>query len=76
MSSLKEAEVASFLAAGALRFFGCDGFEGVGVLFELLLELLEVGDGLFSGAGYGFLAVGVVGVAGLFVFLEDVGAMH
>lgn len=68
-------QVSPFGAARALRVLEGDVGEGFGVLFEFFLEGSDVGDGFFSGASDIFVAVAVLGPAGLPVLLKDVGAV-
>ena len=63
LTALEEAEVASALTAGALGILGGDLWEELWVVFKLLFEVFDVGDGLFSRACDWFVAVGVEGSA-------------
>ena len=71
LSGAKKAEVASVGGRSALAELRGNLHEVVSTL-DLADEVLDVSDGLFLGAGDGLFAVGVVGVAGPEVLLQNV----
>lgn len=76
LSFLEEAKVSSPLAAGALWVLSGNLSEGGGVLFDLFKELFDVVECFFSGSGDWFVAIGVEGSSGFFMFLQDVCAVY
>lgn len=75
LSPVEEPQISASLATGALRVRSGDLPEQRRFILELLLEVFDVGDGFFASAGDGFVAEGVEGSAGFFVFLEDMCAV-
>ena len=75
LSSFEETQVSSFLAAWAFGIVGGYFWEKFGVVLELLLEILDVGNSLLSASGDGFIPEGIEGSSRFFMFLEDVCAV-
>ena len=75
LSSFEGTQISSFLATRAFWVVGGYFREQFGVVFQLLLEILDVGNGLFPASGDGFVPEGVEGPPRFFVFLEDVCAV-